>query len=84
MNSVTEIISLWPSYTALACDLTLKMNGAKTISRSLVRGWKRDGCSIPAIYHLSLVSCAEDRGIALTLEDIARVCDSRSCGNKAI
>lgn len=65
MQTVADIIGLWPNAVALADEL-----GVSVIT---VRSWKQRN-SIPPVHWLSLVDRAASRGIeGVTLEALARI-----------
>lgn len=65
MNTVAEIIELWPSASELARDLGLKRESHATVMKARK--------SIPVAHWSRLIVAARSRGIALTLDDLVRI-----------
>ena len=64
MNSVTDILAIWPSRQALADEIGAPVQN--------VHKWAQHQ-SIPAKYDVAIVEAAKARGVALDFEAIARI-----------
>lgn len=73
LSTARDVIALWPSRSALACDLCAEPGGAVTLGR--IHKWAQSG-AIPAPYHARIIRAAERRGYALTAADLVRVHDA--------
>lgn len=73
LQTVRDIIDLWPSRAALAEDITSEEDPV-TVDR--VHKWPKAGV-IPSIYHWRIIMAARRRGFGLTADDMARVHDLR-------
>ena len=74
MRTVKDILESWPDWKALADDLGC--------GYGTPRSWARLG-SIPGKWWKRLVVCAEARGYALTLEELAEVHAARVSDEEA-
>lgn len=74
IQTVRDIVDLWPSRAALAVDISTDED---SVPVDRIHKWPQQG-GIPAQYHWRILQAARKRGFALTAEDIARVHDAEA------
>lgn len=72
ISTVADLIGLWPRRADLASDINGVLGGRSTVSVEVVHKWARNG-SIPARFHLAVLSAATARGFDVNADLIVRV-----------
>jgi hypothetical protein len=72
IETVADILRLWPSRPALADDIT---EDGDAVTAGRIHKWARSE-SIPSRYHGRILRAAQRRGYALSPEDLVRAHDA--------